>query len=525
MDLIKEESTKEQKIFKRELNKNQHIIKTRKKTIQDRERVKISTREIENLLGNKGGFINPFGPRFQFQDQASLIKRASHYKQVWKDVYKYTQGESIAKGLGITDFIIQQNLKKNIISHLKLLSNSKYLVFQDKEIFTDYLTEIFIEPLQLKAGWDNKIKNLIMEYEQLIKDDQFFNELKNEQFPLTKKARMKLKGLVTAQEFNAHQRGRMSPIKSKPPTREDSSLTLDSLQEQPFKKKNLPNSSRRSRNKHEGARNQYKTEVLTKKKAIKRFFNSNAFIKHQERFCNILDERKSTDKFNAYRRTSFLTSFSSQLDATRRNKKKPKARRIFSSSKQRNKQSSNLKRLKSIVFRDIRSQGAQQRPRINPEKSRFNKDIKFEKEKKMNQTISLPPKKKNLYHMTHNFIKSKEIIQSNEITITSNLKPGVSNSSINSPSNTLHHYISPRKTTFPKPKNLTKILKNLKRLKSPETRISPSSLTSNLPSPSFCWSETPSANFIKIPLAHKGNKGTKLLQLLEAKLNINQDLL
>lgn len=64
----------------------------------------------------------------------------------------------MANGLVITDFIIQENLKKNIISHLKLLSNSKYLVFQDKEIFTDYLTEIFIDPLRLKAEWDHKIK-------------------------------------------------------------------------------------------------------------------------------------------------------------------------------------------------------------------------------------------------------------------------------------------------------------------------------------------------------------------------------
>lgn len=95
---------------------------------------------------------------------------------------------------------------------------------------------------------------------------------------MTKKAKKKLKGLVTAQEFDAHQSkvldiivhigGRTSPAKNKPPMREDSSYTLDSLLEQPFKKKNLPNSSRRSRNKQEGAGNQYKTEVLTKKKAV-----------------------------------------------------------------------------------------------------------------------------------------------------------------------------------------------------------------------------------------------------------------
>ncbi len=65
----------------------------------------------------------------------------------------------------LTDFIIQQNLKKNIISHIKLLSNSKFLLLQNKDIFQDYLVEVFVEPLQLKAEWDSKVKNLCDEYE------------------------------------------------------------------------------------------------------------------------------------------------------------------------------------------------------------------------------------------------------------------------------------------------------------------------------------------------------------------------
>ncbi|CAI2360456.1 unnamed protein product [Moneuplotes crassus] len=149
---------------------------------------------------------------------------------------------------------------------------------------------------------------------------------------MTKKVEKKLKGLLAAQDLN------------------DCQSTFGCLLQ--YRKQSFPNQEERSYkgeqlkhisvfccvvNEEENRIKQFqeikaqvglvcttihRVETLTKKKIIKRFFNSKAFLKHQERFGNLLDDSNSFERFNAYKRTSFLTTFSSQADMAQRKKMK-----------------------------------------------------------------------------------------------------------------------------------------------------------------------------------------------------------
>lgn len=86
----------------------------------------------------------------------------------------------------ITQVIVADKCKKNIIDLVKNLGDSKYILLKSYDVFRAYITEKMILPLRSETldGDEYIVAKLnISAYDNIIKDKNFYKALR-ERFPL-----------------------------------------------------------------------------------------------------------------------------------------------------------------------------------------------------------------------------------------------------------------------------------------------------------------------------------------------------